>query len=158
MRSEGRPTVARPRTDDPEAQEIRAEIAALDRQYAGRRFPADERERWNELNERLEEIDKRTERIRELHAAGSFEETTDPFQPGRPSVAGRPGSGERDAALWTIGTRRSSPRRRATGSRISFVAAIRAALAGDTFARPPTRPTSRRSGRSSLARRPPICG
>jgi DNA repair exonuclease SbcCD ATPase subunit len=51
---------------DPEAQEIQAEIAALNRQFAGRRFPQDEKERWNELNERLEELTKRNARLAEL--------------------------------------------------------------------------------------------
>ena len=45
-----------PRTDDPHAQAIRAAIAHLNQQYAGAPFPADAKERWNDLNRQLDEL------------------------------------------------------------------------------------------------------
>jgi HK97 family phage major capsid protein len=55
---------------------LRFELSELHAQYPDQTFPDDVRERWNRINETLEHLNNRRERIRELMAAGSMEAGT----------------------------------------------------------------------------------
>ena len=89
--------VARPISDlEAELADVRAQIKDLDADYAGKRFPEEAKERWNELHgqkdeleETISELKVREEMISEQNAAGAVESTTDTFQTRRPgSVTG----------------------------------------------------------------------
>lgn len=64
--------------------DVRAYITALDREFAGKQMPSKAKEAWNSLNAALDEFATREQTIRELYSRGSYESTTDSFQPARP--------------------------------------------------------------------------
>src|ERR1700760_2843754 len=84
--------------------QIRERIAALDQQYAGKHFPQDARDEWNELNQTFDnvsEFEVRADRLRELHRSGKGERVSDVFN--RPNPRGSTFDGSaRDAGLRTI--------------------------------------------------------
>ena len=90
--------------DDPLLRQIAEEMAALDREYAGREMPEEAKQAWNRLDARREELEIRNEAIRAFYDAGAIESTTDPFDPhaaraGRSSRTGIPVDNLRSRAL-----------------------------------------------------------
>jgi len=90
--------------------EIRTRLQELDNQYAGEALPEDQRHEWDDLNQELEENERlieelqvRTERIRQIATSGNGgeREAGATFQTGRPDVV-------RGEDIWDLTTIRST--------------------------------------------------
>jgi HK97 family phage major capsid protein len=82
-------------------EELREQLDDLNREADGREFTADERKRWNEVNERIDELQVRRDRVRELAGIPGTQEPG--TAPPRRRIRDRgPVAADRDKALRTI--------------------------------------------------------
>jgi HK97 family phage major capsid protein len=77
--------------DNRTVEELRARVAELDAEYPGENFPANARDEWNDLNERIDELETRRARIEELAKNPANRDEPATYYPSRGNMPAAPG-------------------------------------------------------------------